>query len=403
MSWPTVELGRLTNLISSGSTPLGGARVYLDNAPVAFIRSQNVRMEGLDLSNVVYISEEIDSCMSRSRLLVNDVLLNITGASIGRVSVFRCAGLRANVNQHVCVIRPKPDILDAGYLAHQIATPSFQTKISTIQNGGTRQALTFSQIAEFAIPLPPLEEQQRVAAILDKAESIRRKREQAIELADEFLRSLFLKMFGDPVRNPKAWPVLEFGKVIQDIEAGSSVSGEQRPRNPGEKAVLKISAVTWGNFDPREAKVVTPENLPPRLVTPKRGDLLFSRANTRELVAATCIVHDDFPDLFLPDKLWRLSIAKKLATPEYVHFLLSIGSFRSQLAKIATGTSGSMLNISQAKLMSHGVPIPPIKEQQRFGRASDCVKKSIFASEQSLGVAAALQSSLTSRAFRGEL
>ena len=102
------RLGELTYLISSGSTPLGGERAYVRNGPVAFIRSQNVRMNSLDLSDVAYISGEVDNAMRRSQVKFNDVLLNITGASIGRVAVFDLPSIRANVNQHVCIVRPDP-------------------------------------------------------------------------------------------------------------------------------------------------------------------------------------------------------------------------------------------------------------------------------------------------------
>ena len=248
--------------------------------------------------------------------------------------------------------------LDARFGFHYLRTLRFP--------GDTGYSRHFKFLRRASVPLPPIEEQKRIAAILDKADAIRRKREQAIQLADEFLRSLFLDMFGDPVRNPKGWPVLTFRQVLFEIEAGSSVNGEQRTINPGEKAVLKISAVTRGSFDPLEIKVVASADVPSKPITPNNGDLLFSRANTRELVAATCIVDGDHPNIFLPDKLWRLSVNKHLVTPEYLHFMLSHDRYRKRLTKVATGTSGSMLNISQAKLLSHLLPVPLMTLQKCF-------------------------------------
>src|ERR1041385_7228156 len=165
------RLGPLSLLISSGSTPLGGEAVYLDSGPVALIRSQNVRMNALDLSDVAFISEELNDGMQRSVVARGDVLLNITGASIGRVAHFD-SEQRANVNQHVCIIRPKPGVLESRYLTYFLSSPEIQHDINNRhQHGGTRQALTFSQIANFEIPVPQFSDQRRIADILDEADT----------------------------------------------------------------------------------------------------------------------------------------------------------------------------------------------------------------------------------------
>ena len=202
----TARLGDYTAHISSGSTPRGGETVYLNNGPVMLIRSQNVRMNHLDLADVAFITEEMNGAMQRSVVQPGDVLLNITGASIGRVAPFRLTGVRANVNQHVCIIRAKPDEFDGKYLSFFIISPRFQLEIDRLQRGGTRQALTFGQIAEFQIPKPSIAEQKRIAAILAKADGIRRKRREAHRLTVQLVPSIYNAMFGDPVTNPK-WSV----------------------------------------------------------------------------------------------------------------------------------------------------------------------------------------------------
>lgn len=157
--WEVRKLGELTTLISSGSTPLGGEQVYLDDGPVMLIRSQNVLMRSLNLDNVAFITEEINALMKRTIVNYQDVLLNITGASIGRVATFELPEKRANVNQHVCIIRTKPNILNPRFLMHLIALPNFQDYINTIQTGSTRQALNLTKIRELKIPLPSIQQQ----------------------------------------------------------------------------------------------------------------------------------------------------------------------------------------------------------------------------------------------------
>jgi len=218
------------------------------------------------------------------------------------------------------------------------------------------------------IPVPPMSEQRRIADMLDMADAVRRKRKDAIGLTDDLLRGTFLEMFGDPVTNPKGWKVRFVGDVVERVEAGWSINGEPRSHVDGEYGVLKISAVTSGYFRPDEHKAVSRSVVDRDLITPRRGDLLFSRANTRELVAATCLVDDHYPSLFLPDKLWRLAPDPSTANPAFLRFLLAHDGFRSELTKTATGTSGSMLNVSMEKLRMLRAPIPPLALQENFDR-----------------------------------
>ena len=238
-------------------------------------------------------------------------------------------------------------------------------------------------LLEFRLRLPPLAEQRRIASVLDKANGLRTISRARTNALERFVRSAFLEFFGDPVRNERNWPVGVASSAIATIDAGSSVSGEQRPRGPNEWAVLKISAVTSGTYLPDECKVVA--RPPDEPVTPKRGDLLFSRANTRELVAATCLVHVTVPNLFIPDKLWRITPNPDLAEATYLRYLLADPGFRQSLTRQATGTSGSMLNVSQDKLLRQEVPLPPLDLQRRFAalawRALDVRDRAIGAAD----------------------
>jgi len=231
--------------------------------------------------------------------------------------------------------------VDRQWLLYAINSPRFREQITRHINGATRQRISRTNLASIQLSVPSLAEQQRVADILDKADAIRRKRKAVIALTEELLRSTFLEMFGDPVANPKKWPLNEIANVIDRFEAGTSVSGEPRRRDTDGLGVLKISAVTSGVFRPEEHKAVERTSAPAAPVFPRRGDLLFSRANTRELVAATCLVEADEPRLFLPDKLWRV-VASDSVTNEYLRYLFGHPGFRAELTKRATGTSGGV-------------------------------------------------------------
>lgn len=152
---PLASVGDLTTLVTSGSTPRGGAEVYINEGPY-IIRSQNVLMNRLSLSDAAHITDEMHRQMSRTWVSVGDVLLNITGASIGRVAWIKELDAPANVNQHVCIIRPDTKLVNPAYLSACLSLPSMQATIDGVQTGASRQALNHVQVRNLKIPQPPI-------------------------------------------------------------------------------------------------------------------------------------------------------------------------------------------------------------------------------------------------------
>jgi type I restriction enzyme, S subunit len=269
--------------------------------------------------------------------------------------------------------------------------------------GAGLKHISKAYIQNINIPFPSLVEQQKIGAILDAADSLRQKDQQLVERYTTLSQSLFLEMFGDPVTNPMSWDISPLEESLDNIVGGKSVGGEERDIKTGEKAVLKISAVTSGIFDPAQYKVVEQKDIPEKPVYPKMGDLLFSRANTREMVGATCIVDTQCENYFLPDKLWRLDLKPHKAANWYLKFLLTHDGFRENLRKVATGTSGSMLNISKAKLQKLNIPLPPVTLQNQFAESTKLIEAQKQQAQASLQKSEALFNSLLQQAFTGEL
>ena len=132
------------------------------------LRSQNIHFRGLELADVAYIDAVTDDEMSGSRVREGDVLLNITGASLGRCCVALLRSLRANVNQHVCIIRPNRIRTDSSFLARVIESHSLQDQIFNYENGVSRDALNFEQVGTLVIAAPSLFEQRAIADFLDR-------------------------------------------------------------------------------------------------------------------------------------------------------------------------------------------------------------------------------------------
>ena len=328
-------------------------------------------------------------------------LLVCEGGEVGRTAIWNGELADCYYQKAVHRLRSKRP-LEPRFVLHYMKWAADRQLFARLTSATSIAHLTKEKLARAPLPLPPLPEQRRIAAILDKADAIRRKRRQAIELTEELLRSAFLEMFGDPVTNPKGWPVVELGELIAEIKAGWSAKGEDRPYGPSEHGVLKVSAVTSGWYRASEHKAVSDAAISKELVVPRRGDLLFSRANTRDLVAAACIVIEPDPKTFLPDKLWRITTDENRLRPEVLLYTLRHPRYRREITKKATGTSGSMLNVSQKKVREAPTLLPPAHLQERFSRlfwrAVDQRSRAIRAAEQ----ADDLFHSLAQRAFRGE-
>ena len=166
-TWSKCKLGACCSKIGSGKTPKGGSSVYA-NQGIMFLRSQNVLWGTLDISEVSFIDEATNSTMQSSEVRFGDVLLNITGASIGRSCIYT-SNDRANVNQHVCIIRlsqENKDRLLPEFLLQQILSDRIQQQVMDCQNGGSREGLNFQQIADFNIVIPEMEEQRKICGML---------------------------------------------------------------------------------------------------------------------------------------------------------------------------------------------------------------------------------------------
>lgn len=192
--WEVTKLDNVVSYIGSGVTPLGGSSVYSTEGQL-FIRSQNVLMFDFDFSDAAYIDDPMHQDMRRTWVKHNDVLLNITGASIGRVNFYSGKDDSANVNQHVCIIRPIDQRILPAYLTYHLGMPSYQNKIIGQNAGATRQAFNFKQIRDFNLMLPPLRLQSRFSDAWEKVRGLRQRQHCAYEKQVRLFHSLQQRAF----------------------------------------------------------------------------------------------------------------------------------------------------------------------------------------------------------------
>ena len=213
--WESRELGPMTLKVGSGITPTGGDKNYKAKGR-PFVRSQNVGWGELILDDVAYINEEMHRSFNSTEIVMSDVLLNITGASIGRSAVADSRVVAGNVNQHVCIIRTKLNELNPFLLNQYLISQDGQSQIDIFQAGGNRQGLNFSQIRSFLIPLSQaLSEQQKIADCLSSADELIAAQARKVEALKTHKKGLMQQLFP---REGETQPRLRFPEFGQSVE-----------------------------------------------------------------------------------------------------------------------------------------------------------------------------------------
>lgn len=350
--WPTVPLGEVCDFLSGCA--FKSAQFNNDEEGLPLIRVRDVQRG----YSKTYLSGEYDA-----KFLIEDGDL-----LVGMDGDFNCSlwsGGSALLNQRVCRLDAREEILDRSFLFRVL--PMLLAEIHRRTPFVTVKHLSMKKLTSAPLPLPPIAEQRRIAAVLDEADSLRKKRAESLTKLDDLKQSIFISMFGDLAINDRGWPEVSADQFVSGFETGVSLTLKDGERASKTK-VLKISAVTSGRFAEEEAKAISATHKPLEKHFVKRGDLLMSRANTTELVGAVAYVFEEPSSRLLPDKLWRFQWAEKLETdPLFIAYAMRSRKIRHQIETKSTGSSGSMKNISQRRFMELRFPLPPAEEQKRFG------------------------------------
>jgi restriction endonuclease S subunit len=354
----------LTDLarLATGHTPSRRCPEYW-NGDIPWLQLPDIRaLDGRVATNTLERTNQLGIDNSASVLLPAGTVCLSRTASVGFVTVMGCpmATSQDFVNW-VCGPDLSPEFLKWLFVA-------CRKPIRDLGSGAVHQTIYFPTVKQFAVCIPPLAEQERIAgrlteqlAAVERARTAARSRLAAAEaLPAAYLYGAF---------KGAQWPVLELGDGLTRFEAGTSVVALGRPAEEGEWGVLKVSAVSWGQFNARENKAVPAGYLPPAHERVRSGDLIISRANTAELAGAIVLVRDTPNNLMLSDKTLRLVLKQNVFAPEFLELALRSRAARKFIEANATGTSHSMRNISQPTMRAIPVPTPPLATQRRIAVA----------------------------------
>ncbi|WP_406455239.1 restriction endonuclease subunit S [Streptomyces sp. NBC_00876] len=308
----------------------------------------------------------------------------------------------AVLNQHIFRVEPDLGRVDKRYLRYAIDRTLKESERHL--HGATMKHVNKGDLLAAKFFAPPVGQQRRVAAVLDQVDTLRSKRREAIALLDDLARSIFLDMFGDPVANPHGWQRMKMKDFLIRIDSGKSPQCLDRPAGVGEWGVLKLGAVTKCVYAPGENKALPGEAVADPRHEVKQGDLLFTRKNTPDLVAASVYVRSTPPRLLLPDLIFRLVVREdSLVNKVFLHHLLTFPAVRKKLQGLASGSAASMLNISKAKLLEFECQIPGSRLQEDFAIRIEAIEEWRAKHLTHLAALDELFESLQQRAFAGQL
>ena len=369
--WEQRKLGDITTKIGSGKTPKGGAAAYKDDG-IALIRSQNVNGDRVDLSDVVFIDEQTDEDMKNSRVLKGDVLLNITGASIGRSAVFT-RELRANVNQHVCIIRTKGSDASPEFIQLNIISSNGQNQIDSFQAGGGREGLNFHQIGKMEFLYPGIEEQQKIGqyfANLDHLITLHQRKCDEIKTLKKYMLQKMFSQNGEKVPEirfngfTEDWEQRKLGDITTKIGSGKTPKGGAAAYKDDGIALIRSQNVNGDRVDLSDVVFIdeqTDEDMKNSRVL--KGDVLLnitgasigrSAVFTRELRANVnqhvCIIRTKGSD----------------ASPEFIQLNIISSNGQNQIDSFQAGGGREGLNFHQIGKMEF--LYPGIEEQQKIGQ-----------------------------------
>ncbi len=222
--WEFVRFANLAIRMGSGATPRGGKNAYVDKG-IPFLRSQNIRNSGLKMFDVAYITDEIHKKMSNTTVYPNDLLLNITGGSLGRSTIFPEMYQEANVSQHVSIIRLLSQV-DVRFMHFCILSPHVQEMIWSRQVGVAREGLSKKVMEQFEIPLPPLKEQLRIVSKIDKLRALCDQMKSQIidskKTQTKITDSLMVKLFGIQTKTSQKKEAKTEMKILTTLSIGDN-------------------------------------------------------------------------------------------------------------------------------------------------------------------------------------
>jgi type I restriction enzyme S subunit len=379
--WEVKRVKDVVVKIGSGVTPLGGSEVYVDKG-IPFIRSQNVYDDGLRLDDISFITIEVHQKMKSSQLKPNDILINITGASIGRTCIVPANIKTANINQHIIYLRLKSKYVE--YVANYFKTSSVKGYINLIQAGTSKEALNLGQTLNTTILLPSLQEQAAITTYLDRKTQATDKKVALLtqkaayykELRKAFINRAVTEGIAENMemkdsgvewirKIPRHWEMRrlkDLGYLYSGLsgKAGDDFNQEDNPNNKGFIPFTNIANNTYLKKDHLGAVLIFEKEKQNKV---KKGDIFFLMSSEgHEDIGKTAVLDDEIKETYLNSFCKGFRLTKKFCYPNFINYLLLSTNYRSQF--IVEGKGFTRINLKMEKVTDFSVFLPPTLQEQ---------------------------------------
>lgn len=297
-----------------------------------------------------------------------------------------------------CSLLPKEDMITSDFLRCYLISNLFIRQKDKFCSGATQKAIAKEGIKKINIPLLSLPTQKKIVQLLDRAQSVIDARKEQIKLLDDLVQSIFYDMFGDPVSNPKGWEKGSINDLTLKTQYGTSKKANE---NIGEFPVLRMNNITYrGNWDFSSLKYIDLDEKEKEKYLVHKGQLLFNRTNSKELVGKTAVYRSDKPIAYA-GYLVKL-IPNNNANSEYISAYLNSDYGKKVLLNMAKNIVG-MANINAQELKKMKILLPPVSLQNQFANKVEKIENQKQQLLQSLQQLEDNFNSLMQRAFKGQL
>jgi type I restriction enzyme S subunit len=393
--WEWKRLIEVLLSLENGARPKGGVDNIEEGVPS--VGGEHLNKDGgFIFDTMKFIPTEFYENMKRGRIKNGDVLVVKDGATTGKVSLVRddYPYQESAVNEHVFICRPNQKYVMAEYLFYNLFSPLGKNKILRSFHGAAQGGINTQFANDYEIPLPPLPTQRRIVSILEKAEETKRLRAQADELTDRLLQSVFLEMFGDPVKNPKGWEIKQMGTEIRDIRYGTGSPPEyQKDGVP----FIRATNIKKGTVQKDGLVFISKEEANKiQKCEVKTGDLILVRSGVNTGDCAR--IPPEYDGAYAA---YDLIIQMPYPKNYYYNFIINSDYGNSVIKPLSRRAGQPHINADQVKSLQFPLPLDQLLE--KFASIVEKIESMRSIQAQSKQQIEDLFSALMQKAFRGEL
>jgi type I restriction enzyme S subunit len=359
MKWPTLPLSRCVRLLGGGTPSKANPDYWSGDIPWVSPKDMAGR-EIFDTQD--HITESAVLSSATQVVPAGSLLLVVRSGILARKLPVAITRVPVALNQDLKALVPKSDVIDSEYLTYYLDFMAADVLANCVKRGATVHSIDIDKLSTIEIPIPPVSEQQRIVNILDQADSLRKSRSEANALSDRILAAIFRKVFGEPATNPMGWPEYRIGDLFAETLYGTSARANDLRQGI---AVVRMNNIdSEGRVDLKSLKYIElPESEITRLEL-RRGDILFNRTNSQELVGKTGLWVDRLKAV-PASYLIRIRVRENLVLPEFVWAYMNTRFFKGLLLDMARRAIG-MANINAIELRSLPAFLPPLERQRKF-------------------------------------